>query len=215
MLILLAVVAVGSPAQPFRAPALGDPESTDTAVIFGFGFERDGEGHMTPGAANTFLLDWTLTEMPHLTTVFVQEGVWVAACERLATQCMVDDTELLRIDRHDDSIDLHTLDIAACALERMTIFDKDSAVIVAHDMQLRRAAENVERVSAAGLCQDCRFVVADVPDTPYPAESAQRRNRHEAIYRWVDIAARIKFSPWFVSEVPQACPVALPLPQQE
>lgn len=211
-LLFVLLVGLAAPSQLFRAEAMGDPTPVDTAVIFGFGFERAGDGSMLPGDANQFLLDWTLREMPHLTTAFVQEGVWVAACEQKALVCAVGSTELLRIDRHDDSIDLHTLDIAACALERMRIFDKDEAVVVAHDMQLRRAAENMHRVRDAGLCPECRLVVADVPDAPYPAGSAQWRNRHESVYRWIDVAARARFSPLFVDDVPQTCPVPMARP---
>lgn len=204
------------PAGWFRAEAGADAGvvagTETTAVIFGFGFERTPSGGLEPGEANRFLLDWTLANHPQIETAFVQEGVWVALCAQTATECSVGGVRLLRIDRHDDALDLHTLDIAACAVERMTWFDIDEAVVVAHDLQLARAAENIRRVADEGLCPECRFSTAAVPDTPFPNRSDQLRTRHESLYRWVDLAARMRFSRPLTPTVPQRCPAPMDRP---
>ena len=127
--VLLGLGILFAPVEMFRATPSDDLDSVTTAIVFGFGFEEDAEGAMLPGAANSFLLDHVLTEHPQVDTIFVQEGVWVDRCEREALTCEVDGVRLLRIDWHDERFDLNTLEISACVLERMELFELDAPAL--------------------------------------------------------------------------------------
>ena len=208
--VLLGLGILFAPVEMFRATPSDDLDSVTTAIVFGFGFEEDAEGAMLPGAANSFLLDHVLTEHPQVDTIFVQEGVWVDRCEREALTCEVDGVRLLRIDWHDERFDLNTLEISACVLERMELFELDEAIVVAHDMQLARAASTLERVQRGGLCPDCTLLIDLVPDTPYPEESAQLRTRSESVWRFIDLAARLRDSRLLTWETPDTCAVPTP-----
>lgn len=212
--ILLLGLMVGAvlvaPASWFRAAPSEGLESATTAIVFGFGFEEDVDGNMLPGAANSFLLDHVLTEHPQVDTVFVQEGIWVDQCDHEELTCTVDDVRLLRIDWHDERFDLNTLEISACVLERMELFQLDTAIVVAHDMQLERAAGTLQRVQRGGLCPECTLLIDNVPDTPYPEESAQLRTRSESVWRFIDLAARVRDSHLMTWDTPDTCAVPTP-----
>lgn len=210
---LIVIVGVGvatflllSPSW-LRARPSGDPLAAESAVIMGFGFERDALGNMTAGAANRFLLSWVLDRYPHVETIFAQEGVWVSLCDRAATTCQIGEVTLYRIDRHDDTVDLHSMDIAVCALERMADFDKQRAILVAHDMQLWRAAENMER-AIPEICPSCEVIIPNVPDTPYPIRSEQIRTRYERLYILIDLIARTRDA-LFPNKIPGTCPMPM------
>lgn len=212
LLLLGAVITIGIfffPAPLLRAVPTGDPLTADTAIIMGYGFERHADGSMAPGAANEALLQYTLDKFPHVTTIFAQEGVWVAQCDQSEQACTAGGATLHRIDFHDDAVDLHSGDISVCALERMTQFGKSSAILVAHDMQLWRAAENMSRAKA-GICPNCNIIVPSVPNTPYPANSEQWRTRYEWAYIPLDLAARTR-DRLFPAALPATCPMPMPL----
>lgn len=196
------------PVELLRAVPQGDPATADTAIIMGYGFERFSDGFMAPGAANRANLDLVLDQYPHVKTVFAQEGVWVAQCHQTEQSCMVGDVTLHRIDFHDDTVDLHSADIAVCSLERMQQFGKDRAILIAHDMQLWRAAENIERAKVE-ICPNCEIIVPAVPDTPYPKRSDQLRTRYEHVYILFDFAARIR-DRVFPAAYPSTCPMPMP-----
>jgi hypothetical protein len=211
LVLALVVSVLVAPAAWFRATPSDGLDTVSTAIVFGYGFEEGADGSMQPGASNSFLLNHVLEEYPQVDTAFVQEGVWVDRCDADALTCEVDGVRILRIDWHDDRFDLNTLEISACALERMELFGLNEAVVVAHDMQLARAAATIERVQTGGLCADCTLLVADVPDTPYPSESTQLRTRSESVWRFIDLAARVRDSQWITWDTPQTC--ALPTPR--
>ncbi|MEM9777422.1 MAG: hypothetical protein AAF902_22780 [Chloroflexota bacterium] len=196
------------PVELLRAVPHGDPTAADTAIIMGFGFERFPDGSMAPGDANRANLKFVLEQYPHVMTIFAQEGVWVAQCHQSERSCSVDDVTLRRIDFHDDAVDLHSSDIAVCSLERMQQFGKDRAILVAHDMQLWRAAENMARAKPE-ICPNCEIVVPAVPDSPYPKQSDQLRTRNERIYILFDLAARIR-DRLFPAAFPLTCPMPMP-----
>ncbi len=208
-IIYLALVFFPSPL--LRAMPQGDPAAADTAIIMGFGFERYPDGSMAPGAANEALLAYTLERFPQVTTIFAQEGVWVAQCAQGDLSCTAGDVALHRIDFHDDAVDLHSGDISVCALERMAQFGKESAILVAHDMQLWRASENINRAKA-DICPNCNIIVPAVPDMPYPQQSDQLRTRFEWSYIPIDLAARAR-DRILPGALPASCPMPMPLGQ--
>ena len=207
--LLPVLLFLGFPADWLRGKPSGDSQNVDAAVILGFGYEETAVAQMLPGAANAFMLDWALAEFPQVALMFVQEGVWVTYCAAADETCFVDGVELRRIDRHDPNLDLHTLDIAACTIERMNQFGVETAVLISHDLQLARAAANFERVKA-DLCPDCRFVIPQMPHVPYPQNSVQWRTRSQFVYKFSELAARILYSPLLARDVPQTCPAPMP-----
>ncbi|MEM8861537.1 MAG: hypothetical protein AAGD96_24705 [Chloroflexota bacterium] len=206
--IILLAALFYFPVELLRAVPRGDPLTADTAIIMGFGFERFSDGSMAPGAANRANLAFVLERYPHVTTIFAQEGVWVAECHQSERSCTIGDVTMRRIDFHDDSVDLHSADIAVCSLERMQQFGKSSAILIAHDMQLWRAAENIERAKV-DICPNCQIIVPAVPDTPYPEKSDQLRTRYEHVYILFDAAARVR-DRMFPAAYPSTCPMPMP-----
>ncbi len=200
------------PASFFRATPQGDASNAEAVVIMGFGFERDASGNMIAGSSNNFLLDWSLATYPNIKLMFVQEGVWLAQCKASQSDCFINDVRLRRIDKHNDALDLKTMDIAVCSIRRMQTFNVNKAVLVAHDAQLWRTQNNMNRAKNK-LCPDCSFVVANVPDTPYPNNSEQWRNRFEWTYRLIDLAARVRYQPLIYRNIPDDC--LSPMPKDE
>ncbi len=210
-IISLALILV-LPPSTFRATPTGNANDAEALIIMGFGFERDASGNMIAGQANSFLLDWSLANYPNIKLMFVQEGIWLDQCQASQNQCFINDVRLRRIDKHNDSLDLRTMDIAVCSIKRMQAFNIKKAVLVAHDAQLWRTQNNIERAKKP-LCPDCSFVVANVPDTPYPNNSEQWRNRFEWTYRLIDLAARVRYHSWLYQSIPENC--LSPMPDSE
>lgn len=201
---LFVVVAQLVPDAWLRARPQGDSQTVDVAIVLGFGYEEMPQQAMKPGAANEFLLQWVLDTQPQVKTILAQEGVWVARCLETDAVCHVGDVELLRIHRHDPALDVNTLQTAVCAIERMRDLGASRAVLVAHDLQLWRTAADFERARQT-LSPDFEFVVPMMPDTPYPAHSAQWRTRNEFIYRVIELLARFRDSERFTPVVPETC----------
>jgi len=178
----------------------------DTAIVLGFGYEKDASGTMQAGDANRFLLDWVI-DNTSATTIFVQEGVWVAACGVSADRCTYSGRELKRIHFHDENIYVNTLDTAFCAMEQMAKFDKSKAVLVTHDLQLQRATWDIERVKQRSDWQSFTFVIPEIPDTPYPANSVQWQTRNQFIYKVVELL--ISRPRDFLTPVPDKCEAPL------
>jgi uncharacterized SAM-binding protein YcdF (DUF218 family) len=179
----------------------------DTAVVLGFGYEEDKSGTMQAGEANKFLLDWVVNNTA-ANTIFVQEGVWVAACPTSATHCTYKGRELRRIHQHDDKAYLNTLDSAFCAIEQMATFNKNKAILVTHDLQLQRAAWDFERVKQKPDWLNFTFVVPEIPDTPYPTNSIHWQTQNQFIYKTVELL--ISRPRDYFSSVPNHCKAPLP-----
>lgn len=162
----------------------------DTAIILGFGYENDKNGNMEAGEANEFLLNWVINNT-NATTILVQEGVWVAACNESDTACLVSSgREIKRIHLHDENVYVNTFDAAFCALEKMEVLEKKKAILVAHDLQLKRVARDFEAVKQERKgWQDFIFVIPKIPDTPYPDNppNNQKHTRNEFCYRIVEL----------------------------
>lgn len=204
VLFLLIICIQCLPNSWLRARSEGDSRGVDVAIILGFGYEEVENGKMKPGAANEFLLHWVLESFPEVRTILVQEGIWAAACETSAETCKIGSVGLLRIHRHDPSLDVNTFQTAVCAVKRMNELGKKRAILVAHHMQLWRTGKVFERVRHK-LCEDCEFVIPNVPDTPYPNRSVQWRTRNEFIYRIVEVLARLRDSKLVTPEIPDEC----------
>jgi hypothetical protein len=83
---------------------------------------------------------------------------------------------------------------------------KKKALLVAHDLQLQRLAWDFERISQA-MCPDCTFVIPEIHDTPYPANSVHWQTRNEFVYKIVEVLiARPRD---FLSPIPTECKAPL------
>jgi hypothetical protein len=190
-----------SPTEDWKRKA----KEVDTTIILGFGYAVDKAGAMKPGKANRELLDWTMAHT-QASIILVQEGVWVAACDGDAETCSKAGRQIRRIHRHCPETYLNTLDTACCALQVMERLGKKEAVLVTHDVQLRRAVWDFERVKRSREAwQDVRFVVPDMPDIAYPADSVHLQTRSEWIWRIVELLVSRPRD--FLSTIPDTCKV--------
>lgn len=200
---LLFLILVGlTPSPLMRAKPTRDQEA-DTAIILGFGFVMV-RGQMRPGAANQFLLDWTIeNQSSQVKTILVQEGVWVAGGAGTLKGLGIN---IKRIHQHDPEIYVNTLDTAFCAIQQLQQLGKKKAMLVAHDLQLQRVAWDFEHVSQE-LCPECIFVIPNIPDTPYPANSVHYQTRNEFIYKIAELL--ISRPRDFFSPIPTECKAPL------
>ena len=166
-------------------------KETDTAILFGFGFEKDTNGDMTPGAANQELYNQAVknagTKTLHL---IMQEGVMVAA------RCDVNQypfkRNLVRMHPHVPGKDVNTLAAAGFAIKEMERLKVKSAVVYAHDMQLARAVYDLKSIAASEpRWKDFRFITPDVGATPFPRKSEQLRTRCKLCYFPWELGARV------------------------
>ncbi len=175
----------------------------DTAIILGFGFETDGAGHIQPGESNQFLLQWAL-DHTNADTLLVQEGIWAAACKTTETKCEKSGRRLVRIHHHDNNIDVNTFQAAFCTLEKMEKLGKKSAVLVAHDLQLERAAWDFDKLKQSREeWSGFNFVVPEIPKVPSPKKSDQLRTRSRSVYTFFELfGSRLRD---YFSSTPEKC----------
>ena len=175
--------------------------NADVAIILGFGYELTSTGQMQPGAANQALLEWTLA---HTTaqTLLTQEGVWIAACSAEATTCVVGNRVLRRIHPHDPTHYINTLATAVMAMDFMVQLGAKTAVLVAHDQQLSRAAADFERArQEKPAWHELRFIIPELPATPYVPRSVHVQTRNAGLWRLVELfIARPRD---FLSQIPK------------
>lgn len=182
-------------------------KGVDTAIVFGFGFEKDARGHLRAGRSNEFLLQWAL-EHTNAGTLLVQEGVRTAAVNSNVAEHNASGKKLVRIHRRIESIDMNTFQTAYCALEKMEALGKREAVLVAHDLQLQRAGWIFEKLKLSHAdWADFRFIVPEIPPVPFPSDSAQLRTRSKLIYIFCELfGSRLRD---FISPAPDACLASL------
>jgi hypothetical protein len=178
----------------------------DTAVILGFGYERDSKGRMAPGETNSFLLTWAI-ENTSAKTLFVQEGVWAAACGTSAKACNVSGRELRRIHLDTETTDVNTREACFCAIQKMTEHGQRKAIVVAHPMQLQRAFWDLEKVKGAKKeWASYQFIVPEISDAPFPSHSVQWRTRNRFFYTASEVFARTRD---YLGKVPSGCKAPL------
>lgn len=176
-------------------------QDADTVIILGFGYEME-RGEIKPGKANQFLLDWTIdNRFSQVKTLLVQEGTWVAIDAEVFKKL-----DVRKIHRHDPKIYVNTLDTAFCAIQQLKKLNQNRALLVAHDLQLQQVAWDFERVSKE-ICPECTFVIPDIPDTPYPANSIHLQTRNEFFYKIIELL--ISRPRDFLSPVPTQCKAPL------
>jgi hypothetical protein len=211
---LLSLVAIEcSPASFWRATPQGDDRDIDAAVVLAFGYVQPPQSPLEAGDANAFIFQWVRRQYPQVKTLLVQEGVWAAARSPDCRTCENDDVKLLRIHAHDEHQDVNTFDAAVCAVPKLRSLPaprgRRKVLLVAHHLQLWRTQKCFEKVIAR-LCPECELVIPDIPDVPFPRDSAQWRTRSEFIFRLAELGGRLRDLGPFAPKVRDACvaPVA-------
>ncbi|MBN2370612.1 MAG: hypothetical protein JXO72_08995 [Vicinamibacteria bacterium] len=188
-------------------------KTADVAIILGFGYEKDPSGAMLPGATNVKLLDWTLKKTD-ARTLIVQEGVWTACCSSKDRECHIGGRTLERMHAHTNEY-VNTLDAAFCAMEVLNRLGRKRAILVAHPLQLARAAGNFDLVNRERFAGRYSFIVPEIaiktardPDgIPFAPRSAHVQTRYAFLWRVAEIflsRPRDHFS-----RMPDRCKVAL------
>ena len=158
-------------------------KQTNTAIIFGFGYEENCCGKMLPGAANSALYDQAISDANYQYLI-MQEGVMVAACEG--------NRKHKKIEMHpvNPNEDVNTFIAAKYAILKMDSLGEKKAVVYAHNHQLARAVFDLKQIAASNpKWQDFEFITPAIPKTPYPRQSIQLRTRCESIYVPLEIFA--------------------------
>jgi hypothetical protein len=197
--IVIFLILVGTtPSRWLRAAPTQD-QNAEVAVVFNFGYELS-QDQMTPGEGNQHLWEWIIHNRPsQLTTILVQEGVWVAANEETLKNL---DLEMVRIHRHDPLIYVDTLNAAFCSIQQIQRLGKKRIMLIAHDLQIQRVAWDFQRVAQVN-CPDCVFLIPEIGDVPYPANSVHLQTRSEFIYKITELL--ISRPRDFLSQVPTRC----------
>jgi hypothetical protein len=166
-------------------------KTTDTAILFGFGYVLDENGNMLPGEANQVLYDLAVanigTSVLHL---IMQEGVMVAALADTNPHTFTRD--LIRMHPLIPGQDVNTLAAARYAIRKMDSLNVTSAVVYAHSMQLARAVYDLKRLIAIDtLGRNYEFFTPDIQSTPFPPKSAQWRTRCMLFYFPWELGGRV------------------------
>ena len=196
-LLFLTLVSL-TPSKWLRATPTNNQDA-EIAFVFSFGYEMDGN-QIKPGEANLFLWKWIAHNKPlHLSTILVQEGVWVATDEETLKNLGI---EKMRMHQHNPHIYVDTLNATFCALQQIQKLDKKKILLVAHDLQLQRVAWDFERIGHV-TCPDCVFVIPEIYNVPYPTNSIHFQTRNEFIYKIAELLiARPRD---FLSQIPTKC----------
>jgi hypothetical protein len=134
-------------------------QNSQTAVILGFGYEKDGEGEIKAGKANTELLRWVIESVDYrkskIRNILVQEGIWAAVpvlvdegilkSSRIRGGILYIKTgrnnsiRMARIHKHNENVYVNTYNTLYLAAERINRSKKKNILLVAHDLQLQRS----------------------------------------------------------------------------
>ena len=183
-LIFSILIALLIPDRWVRAIPTADKQA-DAAIIFGFGYVMDADV-MLPGAANNFMVDWLTTNRPGIKTVLAQEGAGVCFKQRRREGKLPDDLKVIDLHEHKPGVYVNSADVAEMAVPIMHSEGIHRVLVIAHHLQLKRAAGNVLQVMRKiGL--ECEVVVPDLPDVPFPGNSSQWHSRCKWRYKLVEL----------------------------
>jgi len=158
-------------------------QTSQTAIIFGFGYEWDYKCEMLPGASNWALYRQAMKDADYQHLI-MQEGVLVAARKDYAR---TKDKNIIQM--HPLSIGyVNTLVAAKYAIMKMERLGVKRAVVYAHDLQLARAVYDLKRIAASDpRWQDMEFITPCIPPVPFSEHSAQCHTRCKLIYYPIEL----------------------------
>ncbi|MEZ4869529.1 MAG: hypothetical protein R3C14_49855 [Caldilineaceae bacterium] len=178
--VLYLIVLAFTPNRWLRAKATAPATITQaqptTAVVLGFGYERVGDA-VRPGVSNQFLIDWVVAHYPQIHTFYVQEGTLAAFSPDLRRRKAVH-----RIHAHDPTIYIDTFDATFCAIQKLEEAMIESVLLVAHDLQLQRAAWDFTRIRRHRGTR-CVLLIPALPPTPWSACSVHLQTRYAPLYK--------------------------------
>jgi len=157
------------------------------AIVLGFGFERGNSGKIVAGNSNNFLLKWTLLNTK-ARVLLIQEGIFAGLAFINKKNINLKKVKLYKIHSHQENNYINTINAAICALEKMESLGQAKAVIITHDLQLKRAAWIFNRLKKTKTgWKDFEFIIPKIPKTPFPKYSMQFHTRFETLYRFIEV----------------------------
>ena len=163
-----------------------DAQKVDTAIILGFGYKTDEYGNMIGGEANQFLMDWVI-QNTQAKLFFVQEAIWVT-CKQSDTTRTVPGIEMRRIHPHNEEDHINTLEAAFYAMAEMEKAHINKAILVAHNLQLARAAWDFEKVKGSRRAwRGFLFIIPKMPNTPFSGSFKQPHTNNEWFYKIAEL----------------------------
>jgi hypothetical protein len=178
----------------FNSYLIGKPDigwqvkasQANTAIIFGFGYEVDDKGNMTPGASNLFL--YNLSKKQHqIQNLILQEGVYVAAL-RDNIDGKPGHIQLVRMHPLYPNRDVNTFEASEFAITRLVNLGQRRAIVYAHNLQEVRAVADLRRIAATRQeWRDIEFIIPEIPETPFPEGSEQWRTKWKIVYRAIEL----------------------------
>jgi len=152
--------------------------ASQTAIIFGFGYEWDFKCEMLPGASNHALYHQAMTDAD-FQNLIMQEGVMVAARKDYARTKGKNIIQMHPLNRGY----VNTLVAAKYAIMKMDSLGVKRAAVYAHNLQMARAVYDLKRIAASDpRWQDMEFITPCIPHVPFPERSAQWHTRCKLIY---------------------------------
>jgi len=180
-----------------------EPTSTqdaEAAIVFGFGYVIDGP-RVLPGSANAFMVDWLICHHPEIKTVLAQVGAYSEYERRRQRGELPDDLKI--IDIHEPrpgvySNYVNSMDVAKMAVEIMHAEGVGRVLVLAHHLQLKRAAWDVARIMKKTNLVGEVFI-PDLPDVPFPRDSAEWHSRCRWRYKLAEMLISRPRDYWAVS----------------
>jgi len=158
-------------------------QTSETAIIFGFGYEWDFKCEMLPGASNYALYQQAISDA-NFQNLIMQEGVMVAARKDYART------------KGKNIIQMHPLNLgyvntlvaAKYAILKMDSLGVKRAVVYAHNLQLARAVYDLKRIAATNpRWHDMEFITPRIPPVPFPEHSAQWHTCCKFVYYPIEL----------------------------
>jgi uncharacterized SAM-binding protein YcdF (DUF218 family) len=183
-LVICLLTALMMPDRWIRAKPASDQEA-EAAIIFGFGYVMDG-ANMLPGAANHFMVDWLIHNHPEVKIVLAQEGANSEYELRRREGGLPDSIKIINIHQHNPGVYVNSMDVAKMAAPIMRSEGIHRVLVVAHHLQLRRAAGDMARVMEK-MDMKGEVLIPDLHDVPFPLDSAQWHSRRRWRYKLVEL----------------------------
>jgi hypothetical protein len=163
-------------------------QEVEAAIVFGFGYVMEGN-QIIPGAANHFMVDWLIRNHPELKVVLAQVGAYSEYEQGRQQGELPDDLKIINIHEHRPGVYVNyvnSMDVAKMVVEIMHSEGIQRGLVLAHHLQLYRAAWEVARLMKKKNLQG-EVLVPDLPDVPFPHDSAEWHSRRKWRYKLTEL----------------------------
>lgn len=186
-IVICILTALITPDDWIRAEP-SSSQDAEAAIVFGFGYVIDGH-KVLPCAANTFVVDWLVRHHPEVKIVLAQVGAYSEYERRRQQGELADDLKIIDIHERKPGVYVNyvnSMDVAEMAVEIMHTEGIQRVLVLAHHLQLKRAAWDVVRLmKKTNLEGD--VLVPDLPDVPFPYDSAEWHSRRKWRYKLAEL----------------------------